>query len=176
MLETERLLLRQWHESDISEFISMNKDPEVMRYFPKPLSDEESKVLADKISSHISDNGWGLWAVEVKGQDSFIGFVGLSPQDLGFEWTPCIEIGWRLKRSAWNHGFATEAAIAVLDFGINNFGEIYSYTAADNIPSQNVMKRIGMSERPELFFDHPRVDDPRLKSHVVYSSRNDLNH
>lgn len=170
MIETDRLLLRQWQDSDLDEWVLMNQDQKVMEFFPSTLTRDQAVQLADKIREHIEIHGWGLWAVEVKGIDPFIGFVGLSPQDLGFEWMPCVEIGWRLKHSAWGKGYATEAAQAALEFGIPRFGKIYSYTAASNTPSQKVMSKIGLVERPELAFEHPRVENPLLKPHVVFCS------
>ncbi len=171
MIETSRLLLRQWVESDLKPWAEMNADPEVMHYFPATLTPDESSQMMTRIRDRITENGWGLWAVEVKATNEFIGFIGLSNQDLGQPWTPCIEIGWRLKRSAWGQGFATEGASAALDFGKQRFDTIYSFTAASNLPSQRVMQRIGLHSRPDLGFDHPRVTRPDLIAHVVYSTQ-----
>lgn len=170
MLEGPRVLLRQWTDRDLPRWVQMNADPEVMRYFANPLSEEQALDLATRIRSHIDEHGWGLWALEIKESGLFAGFVGLSRQDLGLAFTPCIEIGWRLSRDMWGHGYATEAAELALTFGQTRFDEIYSYTSTVNTQSQAVMRRIGLVERPDLAFDHPRVEDPTLKPHVVFAS------
>ena len=168
-LITERTILRQWKESDLPTWIALNQDPEVMRYFERPLSADESIATAQRISHRISEDGWGLWALEIKGGPEFVGFVGLSQQDLGLPFTPCVEIGWRLTKSAWGNGYATEAAKAALAFGLQRFDAIYSFTAATNLPSRKVMERIGLVERTDLAFEHPKVNRPEIKAHVVYS-------
>lgn len=66
MIETERLILRQWKESDSEPFIKMGLDEDVMRFFPKLLSATESISLIQRISALIDENGWGFWAVELK--------------------------------------------------------------------------------------------------------------
>ena len=170
MLETDRLILREWRESDLEEWVAMNASPEVMKYFPKTLTTEQSTEMFQRLQTRIELQGWGLWAVEVKDTDPFIGFIGLSEQNLGLDWMPCTEIGWRLKESAWGKGYATEGAHAALAFGLERFETIYSFTSALNEKSRKVMERIGMRARPDLAFEHPRVDDLRLKSHIVYST------
>ena len=81
-----------------------------------------------------------------------------------------VEVGWRLARFAWGHGYASEAARASLDFGFNELGlsRIVSFTAVENERSQAVMRRIGMTRAPELDFDHPALKGHRLERHVVY--------
>jgi RimJ/RimL family protein N-acetyltransferase len=148
----------------------MNADPEVMRFFPAPLTREQSLTMAERIRRRIDEDGFGLWAVEMKTTSAFIGFVGITQQDLGFEWTPCIEIGWRLAAPHWGHGYATEAASAVLDDALNRFPAVYSFTAELNLPSQKVMQKIGLHRRADLDFDHPRIESGPLRRHIVYAS------
>ena len=106
----------------------------------------------------------GLWAVEADGE--FIGFVGLNEP----RFRPGVEIGWRLAREAWGHGYATEAARAVLAFAFDELGlaEVISFTSTTNVRSQRVMERIGMTRDPADDFDHPNVTDERLRRHVLY--------
>jgi RimJ/RimL family protein N-acetyltransferase len=130
----------------------------------------ESDALADRITKHMDDQGWGLWAVEVPGIADFIGFVGLSPADdaLGY---PSVEVGWRLAAPYWGHGYATEGALAALTFGFHELAlsEIVSFTSAGNIRSRRVMEKIGMVHRPEEDFDHPRIPQASpLCRHVLY--------
>ncbi|MCC5575346.1 GNAT family N-acetyltransferase [Microtetraspora sp. AC03309] len=169
MIETERLVLRRWQEKDREPFAALNADPEVMEYFPATLTRERSDALADRVAAEFDDCGFGLWAVELSG--TFIGFTGLSVPRFIAHFTPCVEIGWRLARSAWGHGYATEAARAALRHGFGELGlkEIVSFTAKQNMRSQRVMERIGMTRDPEGDFDHPTLDeDSPLRRHVLY--------
>lgn len=173
-LESERVLLRGWKESDLEPWIALNLDPENLRYFPRIYSPEESRVSYSRIKEIFDSGPIGLWAAEEKSSGEFMGFVGIARQDIpGVSFMPCHEIGWRLDKQYWGQGYATEAARVVLDYGLNQVGlaEIYSFTAVHNLPSINVMKKIGLHERPELAFAHPRIEDSSpVKNHVVYST------
>lgn len=145
MIRTARLVLREWREDDREPWAAMNADPEVMEYFPSVLDRGESDAVFDRLSAGVSDRGWGLWAVEHEG--AFIGFTGLNPVGADLPCAPGIEVGWRLGRSAWGHGFATEAARAALEFAFAQLAsaEVVSFTATGNTRSRAVMERIGMS-------------------------------
>ncbi len=172
MIETERLLLRRWRDSDREPFAALNADPLVMEHFPAALSREESDALVDRIEAGFERNGFGLWAVEASG--AFIGFTGLSVPGFTACFTPCVEVGWRLARTAWGHGYATEAARAVLDhgFGELRLAEIVSFTAVGNLRSRAVMRRLGMTHDPADDFDHPSLPEASpLKRHVLYRVR-----
>lgn len=167
-IETERLILRSWEPEDLPLFIAMNKDARVMHYFPATLSDAETEAFYIRIQDEFNQNGWGLYAVEIKSTGEFIGYVGL--HEIGFEadFTPGIEIGWRLGADYHNHGYATEAAKAVLkwakDAGIER---LFSFTAKINAPSERVMQKIGMVKAGE--FNHPKLsNDSPLCVHVLY--------
>lgn len=168
MIETDRLILRSWHPDDLPLFADMNKDERVMRYFPALLSDAETELFYERIQNEFSQKGWGLYAVELKATGRFIGYVGL--HEIGFEadFAPGVEIGWRLAADYHNKGYATEAAIAVLNM-VHELGieRVYSFTAKVNLPSERVMQKIGMIKAGE--FDHPRlaIDSP-LRTHVLY--------
>ena len=164
MIRTERLVLRQWREDDREPFAALNADPVVMEHFPSTMTREQSDSFVDFNVATIDERGWGLWAVEADG--AFIGFVGLNEPNF----RPGVEIGWRLARAAWGHGYATEAAQAVLAFAKDELGldEVISFTSTTNLRSQRVMQRIGMTHDPADDFDHPRVEDPRLRRHVLY--------
>jgi RimJ/RimL family protein N-acetyltransferase len=170
-LETMRLILRPWKPSDYVPFAALNADPRVTATLAGNMTRAESDALADRIAGHIVEQGWGRWAVEVKGGAPFIGFAGLSRPPFEAAFTPCVEIGWRLAFAHWGHGYATEAARAVLALGFDEleFQEIVSFTTVSNARSRAVMDRIGLSYDPAGDFDHPSLaaDHPLLR-HVLY--------
>ncbi len=172
-LTTERLRLRQWFDNDRPPFAALNADPEVMRYFTKRLTREESDGLAAYIWGIIDRQGWGLWAVEVQGGAPFIGFVGLNQPRLEAHFMPAVEVGWRLDRPYWGHGYAIEAATATLTFAFEvlNLPEVVSFTTVGNERSRHVMERLGMSRDPGDDFDHPSVPEGPLRPHVLYRIR-----
>lgn len=172
-LLTERLLLRRWQTSDRAPFAALNSDPEVMRYFPAPLTRQASDRLADVIEGDLERRGWGLWALERRETGEFLGFTGLTRPPFEASFTPAVEIGWRLARSAWGRGFATEAARAATAFAFERIGldELVAYTAEGNARSRAVMGRLGMRHDPADDFDHPHVHSPALRRHVVYRLR-----
>src|SRR4051794_9878260 len=132
-----------------------------MEHFPSTLTRAASDALVERIRAQFDEHGYGLWAVEVRATGSFIGFTGLAWQTFPAHFTPAVEVGWRLRRTAWGHGYASEAARAALEFGFTQVGldEIVSMTAVTNVRSQRVMERIGMSRDPADDFDHPNVPE-----------------
>lgn len=169
-INTPRLTLRQWKIEDVQPFAKMCADPLVMRFFPSTLSLEESESSIERFSNHIRDQGFGFWAVENTQSNDLIGFIGLQVVGDGFDFSPSVEIGWRLARGYWGQGFATEGARASLKFGfeIIRFDEIVSMTASVNTPSERVMQRIGMIGSPKKFA-HPKLPlNHPLSEHVLY--------
>ncbi len=149
-------------------FAAMNADPEVMRYFPAPLDRTASDAFVDRIEARFEQLGYGLWALEVEESGEFIGFTGLNPMPDAVPGAGGTEVGWRLARAAWGQGYATEAALAALDVGARaGLPEVWSMTAVLNLPSQAVMRRIGL--QPHATFDHPAVPAGHpVRPHVVY--------
>jgi ribosomal-protein-alanine N-acetyltransferase len=158
-LRTERLILRQWRDEDRDPFAAMNADPEVMEHFPAVLGRADSDAMADRIRRRIADGGVGFWAVEIAETGRFIGFTGLSVPRFDAPFMPAVEIGWRLARDAWGHGYATEAARRALAFAFGDLGlaEVVAFTSTTNLRSQAVMRRIGMTHDPADDFDHPLI-------------------
>ena len=170
-LTTDRLLLRQWRDSDREPFAVLNADPAVMEHFPASQTREQSDALIDRNIPEIDGRGWGLWALEVRETGEFIGFTGLSVPSFEAHFMPAVEIGWRLMKGAWGNGYATEAARASLAHGFGPAGldEIVSFTTTTNLPSQRVMQRIGMTHDEAGDFDHVRIPaGHRLQRHVLY--------
>jgi ribosomal-protein-alanine N-acetyltransferase len=174
MPETERLLLRRWRDDDRAPFAALNADPEVMRHFPARLSREESDALIDRAEQHFERHGYGLWALERRDTGAFIGFTGLAVPRFEAHFTPAVEVGWRLARSAWGAGYASEAARAALAVGFGKAGleQIVSFTVPANTRSRAVMTRIGMTHDPRDDFDHPGLPEGHpLRPHVLYRIR-----
>jgi RimJ/RimL family protein N-acetyltransferase len=170
-LRTPRLLLRQWRDSDDAPFAALNADPAVMEHFPRPFTADESRALADRYAAQLEADGYGIWAVEVLETEELAGFVGLARPQWEAAFTPCVEIGWRLARSAWGHGYATEGARAVLRLAFTRLAlpEVVSFTAVANRRSRAVMERLGMHHDPAEDFDHPRVPEGEpTRRHVLY--------
>jgi RimJ/RimL family protein N-acetyltransferase len=171
---TPRLRLRRWRETDREPFAEMNRHPEVMRYFVRPLDRAESDALIDRIEAQFEERGFGLWVVERKDDEAFLGFTGLLIPKFDAHFTPCVEVGWRLDQRAWGHGYATEAASEALRFGFEeaNLDQIVSFAPLPNIRSIRVMARLGMTHDPQDDFDHPLVPaGHRLRRHVLYRLR-----
>jgi RimJ/RimL family protein N-acetyltransferase len=148
VLTTPRLLLRTFRQDDLPHYAALNADPEVMRYLGGvPLSRQESDEIAAWAQERHARDGVGLLAVERREDGVFLGMCGLHQQD----WYPDdLELGWRLARRHWGHGYATEAAGAWLDhaFGTLGLPRVISATEHPNLRSLAVMRRLGM------VFDH----------------------
>jgi ribosomal-protein-alanine N-acetyltransferase len=170
-IETDRLILRGWRETDREPFARMNSDRRVMEFFPALLSDEESNGLVDHIEAHFTPHGFGLSAAELHETGEFIGYIGLAVPRFNAAFTPCIEIGWRLAAEHWGNGLATEGARAVLRhaFDVLNLDEIVSFTVPANLRSRRVMEKLGMTRDPAEDFDHPSLPAGHpLRRHVLY--------
>jgi RimJ/RimL family protein N-acetyltransferase len=184
---TERLILREWRDEDLSAFARLNDDPVVMEFMPRRLSRDESDAFAARIRMDMERRGWGLWAVEVRGptEDArgtvaagvtgragaeseqrsgdgdvpFIGYVGLSVPSFDAHFSPCVEIGWRLARQHWGRGYASEAAAASLRFAFEQLSlkQIVAFTVPLNRRSIRVMERIGMTRDLAGDFEHPKL-------------------
>ncbi len=174
IIETPRLLLRNWQEDDRAFFHEINSDPEIMEFFPALRSREESDALMDRIVAMINDDNFGFYALQDKNTGDVVGFTGLIRTDLEpFMPKGVLEIGWRLAKRYWGKGYVTEAALASLAYAFNERGqdEVVSFAVHNNDRSTSVMQRIGMISDPKRDFDHPKVPDshPKLKRHVLYT-------
>ena len=174
IIETPRLLLRNWQEEDRAFFHEINSDPEVMEFFPALRSREESDALMDRIVAMINDDSFGFYALQDKNTGDVVGFTGLMRTDIPpFVPKGVLEIGWRLAQRYWGKGYVTEAALASLAYAFNEReqDEVVSFAVHNNHRSTSVMQRIGMVNDPKRDFDHPKLPDshPQLKRHVLYT-------
>lgn len=170
-LVTARLLLRHWRPEDSRPFAGMNADPEVMRHFPGTLEAGDSDALLHRIATDLDERGWGLWALEERSSGRLLGFTGLAPVLLEVPFAPGVEIGWRMVRSHWGQGLATEAARAAGAFAFDalSIPELVAFTASGNERSRAVMRRLGMTRDPADDFEHPLLPEGHpLRSHVLY--------
>ncbi|MBU1315265.1 MAG: GNAT family N-acetyltransferase [Alphaproteobacteria bacterium] len=175
ILETDRLLVRSWIETDRNLFREINADAKVMEFFAFRRSHEEADALLAKVNGSIQDTGLGFYALELKATAEPIGFCGLSLANLPDIFpVETVEIGWRLATRFWGYGYVTEAARALLDFAFveKRMAAVLAFAVAANHRSTGVMERIGMSRCPQMDFDHPRVPEshPQLRRHVVYAA------
>jgi RimJ/RimL family protein N-acetyltransferase len=169
-IETERLRLRQWIKSDREPFARLNADPRVMEFLPSILDRAASDAMLDRIQTKIAERGWGLWAVELKHDRQFIGYVGLQILTANLPFSPGVEVGWRLAFEYWGKGYATEAAKAALKVGFDRLElpEIVSFTTIDNHRSSAVMERLGMNRDVETFEHSALPPGHTLREHCLY--------
>ena len=168
-IETDRLILRSWKDADRQAFAEINGNENVMKFFPATLTVEESDAFVDRINAEFEETGFGLYAVELKATGDFIGYVGFHRFNFDAPFSPNWEIGWRISDKFWHNGYATEAATACINYARAKqlCNTLCSFTAVQNIPSENVMKRIGMTRLGT--FMHPALPDGhRLKEHKLY--------
>jgi RimJ/RimL family protein N-acetyltransferase len=171
VIETERLILREWREQDREPFGELNGDARVTEHFPGLISRENSDAFVDRAIAGWQ-RGFGFWAVEVRTTNDFIGFIGLAEPTWEAPFAPAIEIGWRLSFESWGHGYATEGARAVLAWVKDNVqppgGELVSFTTVRNVRSRRVMEKLGFVHDEREDFDHPMLPDWDERRHVLY--------
>jgi RimJ/RimL family protein N-acetyltransferase len=157
MIETPRLRLRRWEERDRAPFAAMNADPVVMHDLGGPISRADSDAKYDRFASAFVQRGLSRWVVERR-DGLFLGYAGVLYRAEHPALGAHHDIGWRLVREAWGHGYATEAAKAALRdaFTRANLKEIVSYTSPDNLRSQAVMARLGLQRAPDRDFTLPK--------------------
>ncbi|GAA1927686.1 GNAT family N-acetyltransferase [Streptomyces durmitorensis] len=148
LILTPRLVLRRWRESDIAPMTAINSDPDVMRWIGDGSvhDEEQTRSTMARWEHGWETEGFGLFAVEVRATGELAGFTGLSVPHYLPEVLPAVEIGWRLGRSFWGRGLATEAARAALDFGFADRGleRVVSIAQVGNDASERIMNKLGM--------------------------------
>lgn len=158
-IETERLILRDWQDSDQAPFARMNGDPLVMEFLPRHMDEKASNKLVKRFQDHFKKYGYGLFAVEIKESGEFAGFVGLHNVEFEAPFTPAVEIAWRLDYEYWGKGYGSEAAKAVLNYAFKTLKlkEVVAFTVHDNTRTIHVMEKIGMKRDPKGDFDYPAL-------------------
>lgn len=174
LFKSKRLGFREWRPADIEVMTEINSDPLVMEFFPSIRSKIETIEFINKMTDHFIRLGHCYYAVEKLESNDFIGFIGLSEQTFNSDFSPCIDLGWRLKSSEWNKGYATEGAKECLNYGFNFLGisKINAISPKINIKSEYIMKKIGMKKINE--FKHPDlVQFPNLQDCLIYETDNE---
>ncbi|RYG07777.1 MAG: N-acetyltransferase [Chitinophagaceae bacterium] len=169
LFKSQRLGFRNWTEQDIPLFSEINTDSAVMEFFPSTYSLAETNALVAKMQQQFATKAYCYFAVDLLESAQFIGFIGINDKDFEADFSPCVDIGWRLSTQAWGKGLATEGAKRCLEYAFENLEieKIYSMAPAVNIPSENVMKKIGMVKVGT--FQHPQLNDyPYLQECVLY--------
>lgn len=172
MIETERLILRDWTEADIAPFLTHTNTPAVMRWLGGVRSEADQRESIGRIMRWQEERGFTFWAVERKADGELLGFCGIKLADTpGSPIEGMYEIGWRLREDVWGQGYAKEAAIASLDFAFDKLGaeRVVAITFPPNEASWGLMERLGMTRRSELDYDDARF--PTLNPTIVYDIR-----
>jgi RimJ/RimL family protein N-acetyltransferase len=171
IIETSSLILRTWETSDIKAYYKINQDPKVTEFLPSALTLKQVKDFIERMKFQQQNRFYSLWATELKRTREFMGFIGLNYTEFPAHFTPAVEVGWRLGSQYWGNGYATEGALASLDYGFNNCNlkKIVSFTVPANLRSIRVMEKVGLNKDINGDFAHPKlpVDHP-LSQHVLY--------
>ena len=174
MIETERLILRDWREEDIEPFIRHTNTEAVMRWLGGTKSPEQLETaIRTRMMRWQEERGFTFWAVERKEDGELLGFCGIKiADDPGTLVEGLHEVGWRLREDAWGQGYAKEAAAASLDYAFEKLGaeRVVALTVEGNGPSWGLMKRLGMERREELDYDGPDWAEGRV---IVYEMRSE---
>ena len=167
--EATKSSFRNWVSSDIKIFAEINADKKVMEFFPDTITLEHTIEFVERMQNQFNEKGFCYFAVDKLATQELIGFIGLSEQTFEADFTPCIDIGWRLNRSEWNNGYAVEGAKKCLAFAFKELGlkHVYAIAPAINVKSELIMKKIGMKKIKN--FQHPRLmNHVTLQDCVLY--------
>lgn len=171
LFSSARLGFRNWEPVELEELFEMNTDEKVMEFFPALPSRQQTMEFMARMQQQYVDKGFCYFAVDRLDKGTFIGFIGISEQHYPADFTPCVDIGWRIKSSEWNQGYASEGAQRCLEYAQAELQlkEIYSVAPKANLKSEHIMKKIGLIKQYE--FDHPLLlNDARLKTCVLYKT------
>lgn len=162
ILETKRLILREMTQADFPSLCKILQNDDVMYAYEGAFNDSEVQSWLDKQLGNYKEYGFGLWAVVLKETGNMIGQCGLTMQN--YNGGKVLEIGYLFQKEYWNHGYASEAAIACKEYAFDKLDaqEVYSIIRDTNIPSQNVAKRNGMTCIDKFVKHYRDVDMPHL--------------
>ena len=151
ILETPRLTIRQFTEDDVDNLYELNSDPEVMRYLTggRPIAREKirDEIIPFHLASYDRFDRLGTWAAESTATGQFLGWLHFCPGTGSDTDTANIDLGYRLRRSAWNKGYATEGSRALISMGFTDLGveRVFARAMAANRASRRVMEKCGLT-------------------------------
>ena len=161
ILETPRLILREYTPDDFDGLYAILSDPETMQHYPKPYDKNGTQRWLDWSFDNYRKYGFGLWAIELRSTGEFIGDCGITMQPIDGEWLP--EIGYHIGKHHWKQGYAKEAASAVRDWCFENteYDAVYSYMTCTNVASHSTAASVGLTRIK-------RYEDEQGTPHYVY--------
>lgn len=167
IITTQRLYLRQMAQTDYVALCKILQDKDVMYAYEHAFTGEEAQEWLDRQIKRYTYYGFGLWAVILKESNEMIGQCGLTMQDCDNR--QVLEVGYLFNKAFWHKGYATEAAIACKNYAFQtlNAKEVYSIIRDNNLPSQNVAKRNGMTQVSSFTKHYYNIDMP----HLVYMAK-----
>lgn len=171
LFTSQRLGFRNWDTADIDAMVAINADVKVMEHFPSVLTKEQTADFISRMQKQFKEKGFCYFAVDILEGNIFIGFIGLSEPLFEADFTPCVDIGWRLSSAVWQHGFATEGAKRCLQYAFSTLkiAAVYAIAPIVNVKFEQVMRKIGMFK--VCNFDHPLLlKIERLKVCVLYKA------
>lgn len=172
-----RLSFRVPNADDLDFLFAMNQDPVMMEFMPGLMTLDQTRQQLERMTQHFADHGFGTWIVSNRQSQERIGAVGLKNVDIEVAFAPAVEIAWRLARSHWGHGYATEAARQALlvGFGAGGLERVVGFTVPRNTRSIAVFERLGMQRDPSFDFQHPKLPEGHpLRQHVFFEQNRQL--
>ncbi len=172
LFTSERLGFRNWLDNDFEALHTIISDEQVMRFFPKISSEEETWALMRRMQKSFEQNRFCYFAVERLDNQELLGILGMAEQSFEADFTPCVDIGWRLKASAWGKGYASEGAKKCLEYAFETIGlkEVVAMAPILNTPSIGVMRKVGMTYVKN--FKHSKLKDyPNIEECALYRIR-----
>jgi RimJ/RimL family protein N-acetyltransferase len=168
LFTTSRLGFRTWQPFDLEDFSAINADPEVMRFFQKPYTKEDTQAMMERMQRMYEERGYCYFAVDLLETKELIGTIGLGWKTFEEDFTPCVDIGWRIGKKWWNQGLTSEGAMACLDFARETrVQEVLSMASIENLASIQIMKKIGMNYWKD--FKHPDLKEhPQIQQCALY--------
>lgn len=170
LFASERLGFRSWKDEDLEIMAELNSSELVMEHFPFCLKRQATKEMLERFSVHFEENGYTYFAAEIIETGELIGFIGIFNQVYKSRFNPSVDIGWRLKVSAWNKGYATEGAKRCLKFAFEeiHLKSIVAVCTVANVNSEKVMQKIGMKK--QYVFNHPKlIEYPDYEKCILYT-------
>ena len=177
--QTDRLILRRFTEADEGNLVELNGDPEVMRFLhggPTPRDEVRARIIPTFLGYYERFEGFGFWAAEESASGQFLGWFHFRPplldasSPVGWDEDGVAELGYRLRRSAWGKGYATEGSRGLIGKGFTEFGvrRVVAETVAGNLGSRRVLEKSGLIHVDTFASSAPDAAGSAGQAHVIY--------